>query len=417
MPSFAHLSDVHIGAFRHPTLQALALKTFSDALDICVQRKVDFVIVAGDLFDSNFPDMGLVNAAVKKIREVKDKGTSFYVVYGSHDFSLTQTSIIDILESAGLFKKVTKGEVVEGKLELGFQIDVATGTKLCGISGQRRGTEKEYFEILDRENLEKEPGFKIFVFHGALSEHKPEHSMETQAIPLSNLPKGFAYYASGHLHERFQSKEHGYNVNYPGTLFAGEYRDLEKNARGQQRGFFIVNFDQRIQSIEFVNVENCEYELLEYDASGRNSVRVQNDLIEIADKAKPSGKVVLVKVSGEMSGGKTSDIDFQLLKTSLKHNGALEVLLNYQKLTSKEYAKIEVGGEDKRDIEQRLFKENIGTVKVTDSRLKGENGIKLSANLLNVLREAKKENEPKTGYQARIVEQAVEVLELKKAFE
>ncbi len=71
-------------------------------MDICVERAVDFIVVSGDLFDSNIPDMALANAAVKKIREITERDISFYVVYGSHDFSPTQTSIVDLIESAGL---------------------------------------------------------------------------------------------------------------------------------------------------------------------------------------------------------------------------------------------------------------------------------------------------------------------------
>ena len=97
MPSFAHLSDVHVGAFRQPSLQKLVLDAFNSALDVCLEKKVDFIVVSGDLFDSNIPDMGLVNAAVKKMREVREKSIPFYVIYGSHDFSPTQTSIVDIL--------------------------------------------------------------------------------------------------------------------------------------------------------------------------------------------------------------------------------------------------------------------------------------------------------------------------------
>src|SRR5712692_10192248 len=173
MYSFAHLSDVHVGAFRQPVLQNLVIDAFNKAMDLCLQRKVDFIIISGDLFDSNIPDMGLLNPAVKKMGEVKDKGIQFYVVYGSHDFSPTQTSIVDILESAGLFRKVTEGKEADGKLELEFQIDGRTGTKLCGISGRRRGIERRYFEILDREKLEREEGFKVFIFHGAVTEYKP----------------------------------------------------------------------------------------------------------------------------------------------------------------------------------------------------------------------------------------------------
>jgi DNA repair exonuclease SbcCD nuclease subunit len=412
--SFAHLSDIHIGAFRQPALQDLVLKAFDDALDICVKRGVDFVIVSGDLFDSNIPDMGLVNGAVRKIREVKDRGIQFYIVYGSHDFSPTQTSIVDILESAGLFRKVTEGREIDGKLELEFQIDDRTGTKLCGISGRRLGIERRYFEILDREKLEREKGFKIFIFHGAVTEYKPRQSFETESIPLSSLPKGFAYYAGGHIHEKFLTKEHGYNIAYPGALFASEYKDLEKNAGGQKRGFFIATFSDKIQHIEFVELPVCDYEMIEYDANGKNSVRVHNELLEIVNNAKPSGKIVLLRVWGEMSGGKTADVDFQHLKSVLRENGALEVLPNYQKLTSKEFSQIKVSGEDIRGIEERLFRENIGTVKVSNVKLKGESGVKLSRELLGVLREGKNENEPKNVYEPRIVLQAIEVLGLKE---
>jgi exonuclease SbcD len=416
MYSFAHLSDTHIGAFRQPVLQNLVIKAFSKAIDICIERKVDFVVVSGDLFDSNIPDMALANSAVRKIREARDRGIQFYVVYGSHDFSPTQTSIVDLLESAGLFKKVTKGKIEEGKLVLEFHTDERTKAKLCGISGRRLGIEKEYFEILNREDLEREKGFKIFVFHGAVSEYKPEYLAEAESVPLSTLPKGFGYYAGGHIHEKFLAKELGYNIAYPGTLIGADFRDLEKNAKGQERGLFIVTFSEKVENIEFVPISVCDYELIEYDANGKNAVSVQNDLLEIVGRVKPAGKLVLVKVAGVMSGGKTADIDFQHIRRIIKDRGALEVFLNYQKLSSKEYAAIKVAGEDVHEIEDRLFKENIGKVKVSDPKLKGESGIKLSRELLNVLKEAKKENEAKSIYESRIISEAVDTLRIKEAF-
>jgi len=414
---FAHLSDIHIGAFRYPLLQKLVLKAFEKAIDVCIKMRVDFIVVSGDLFDSNIPDMTLANSAVIKIREARDKAIRFYVVYGSHDFSPTQTSIVDLLESAGLFKKVTKGKIKEeGKLELEFHTDEWTKAKLCGISGRRRGIEKEYFKILNRENLEREDGFKIFVFHGPISEYKPEYLAEAESVPLSTLPKGFNYYAGGHIHEKFLGEEFGYNIAYPGTLFGADYRDLEKNAKGQERGFFIVTFSDKVENIEFVPISVCNYEMIEYDANGKDANSVQSDLLEIVSHVEPADKLVLVKVAGEMSGGKTSDIDFQRIKRILKDRKALEVLLNYQRLTSKEYAAIKVAGKDIHEIEERLFKENIGIVKVSDPKLKSESGIKLSRELLNVLKEAKKENEAKSSYESRIVSQAIDTLGIKEVF-
>jgi DNA repair exonuclease SbcCD nuclease subunit len=411
------MSDIHIGAFRQPVLQNLVLKAFNEAMDICLHRKVDFIVVSGDLFDSNIPDMALVNSAVKKMREVKESGAAFYVIYGSHDFSPTQTSIVDILESAGLFAKVTKGKIDEGKLKLQFTTDDRTKAKLCGISGRRLGIDKEYFEILDRESLEREEGFKIFALHGALSEYKPKYLAQAESLPVSLLPRAFAYYAGGHIHEKFLGKEHGYNVAYPGALFGADYADLERSAREQERGFFIVNFSERIENIEFVPISVCSYDLSEYDADGKNSVKVQNELMEIVSGTEPEGKLLLLRVAGEMSGGKTSDIDFQQMKRMLKEKGALEVLINYQKLTSKEYTDVKFAGEDIHQIEERLFKENIGTVKVSDQKLKGESGIKLSRDILNVLKQPKVENEAKSTYEERITTETIDGLMIREAFE
>jgi hypothetical protein len=414
--SFAHLSDIHIGAFRHPVLQDLALKTFATAMDICIQRAVDFIIISGDLFDSNLPDMTLANAAVKKVRDVTEKGIQFYVVYGSHDFSPTQTSIVDLIESAGLFTKVTKGKIAEGKLQLEFQVDDRTKVKLCGISGRRLGIEREYYNILDRGSLEKEQGFKIFVMHGAVSEYKPKYAAES--IPISSLPRNFAYYAGGHIHEKLISNEYGYNLAYPGTPFGADYRDLETTAKGQERGFFIVNFSTKVDKIDFVPLSSCTYELLEYDANGKTAAKVQEDLLKLAEKGVRSGdQLALLKVTGEMSGGKTSEIDFQRISKMLRGSGALEVLLNYQRLTSKEYSAVRVAsmGEEVHKIEERLFRENIGTVRVTNPKLKGDAGIQISRELLAVLKQAKKENETKGSHEARTINAATETLGLKEA--
>ncbi len=407
-----------MGAFRHPVLQNLVLEAFNEAMDTCVERKVDFIVISGDLFDSNMPDMALANAAVKKLREVRNKGLLLYVIYGSHDFSPTQTSIVDLLESSGLFKKVTKGKVVQEKLRLEFEVEERTKAKICGISGRRLGIDKEYYEILDRQALEKEDGFKIFAFHGALSEYKPRYIAEGDSVTISSLPKGFDYYAGGHVHEKMHDNTLGYNIAYPGTLFGANYRDLEVSAKGQERGFYIVQFSTKVERIDSVPISRCGYELIEYDASNKNATRVQEDLIQIVSQKNLEGKLVLLKVSGDMSGGKTADIDFQRIKKLSKDNGAIEIQLNYRKLNSKQYEAIHVTslGEEVHKIEERLFKEHIGTVKVENQKLKGDAGVALSKEILPILKQTKKENETKGSYENRVIADATETLGLQEAF-
>ena len=419
MHSFVHLADAHIGAFRHPALQQLALKAFNATIDACLEKRVDFVLISGDLFDSNIPDMALANAAVRKLREVHDQGIPIYVVYGSHDFSPTQSSIVDLLESSGLFTKVTRGKVVDSKLRLEFEIDPRTGAKLCGISGRRLGIDREYYEILDTQILEREGGFKIFAFHGAISEYKPKYMAEADSMPMSLLPKGFDYYAGGHVHEKTHDTSHGYTITYPGTLFGADYRDLETSARGEARGFYIVQFSTKVERIDFIPISVCGYDSVEYDANNKDATKVEEDLLQIVQEKKSlTGQLVLLKVSGEMASGKTADIDFQKIKRLLKENGAIEAQLNYQKLTSKQYSSIHIAslGEEAQKIEERLFREHIGTVKVENQKLRGDAGVTLSKGLLPILKQAKKENETRASYENRIVADAAQIFGLKEAF-
>ncbi|HVP15773.1 MAG TPA: exonuclease SbcCD subunit D [candidate division Zixibacteria bacterium] len=413
MFKFAHLADCHVGANKGPVLEKLELAAFNKAMDICIKENVDFVLISGDLFHANLPDMYVANEAVKKMKEVKDAGIPFYVIYGSHDYSPNGTSIIDILDSTGLIKKVVRGEDVDGKLRLGVFTDPKTRAKLVGISGRKAGLEKNYFEILDREWLEKEQGFKIFAFHSAISELKPEFLAQMESTPVSLLPKGFDYYASGHVHKRTESGFAGYErVVFPGALFGGYSRDLEDSAKGEKRGFYIVSFDDKVEDVKFMEVSVCDFEYFEYDVSDKNSMQAMKDLLDKLSKTEAKNKIAVVKIKGELSGGKTSDISSGEIRDLLKENGALDVIINRYGLTSRDYASVKVVGEDVPTIENKLLRENIGAVKVSLEELKADKGAKLAQDLLKVLRQEQKLNETKKDYVERIQKHALEALGL-----
>ncbi|MFH0835929.1 MAG: metallophosphoesterase, partial [Candidatus Micrarchaeota archaeon] len=133
MVKFAHLADVHLGAFREAELRAFNLKAFEIAVDESLRANVDFIVIAGDLFHTSLPEMSIVDAAVKKLKEARDAGKRVYVVFGSHDYSPTETSIINVLESAGVIRKIAAGEYGEdGRLRLQAFKDEETGCTLVG---------------------------------------------------------------------------------------------------------------------------------------------------------------------------------------------------------------------------------------------------------------------------------------------
>ncbi|HRR54105.1 MAG TPA: metallophosphoesterase, partial [Candidatus Methanomethylicus sp.] len=54
---FAHMADMHIGAASDPKMRELELRTLEGAFGRCVSEGADFVILAGDIFHVNIPDL------------------------------------------------------------------------------------------------------------------------------------------------------------------------------------------------------------------------------------------------------------------------------------------------------------------------------------------------------------------------
>jgi len=411
---FAHLSDVHLGFQKHESLQKIEQQVFEKILDECINRKVNFILIPGDLFHVNIPEMRVQKFAFAKFRQVHDAGIPIYVVYGSHDFSPVSNSVIDLLAEIGYIKKVTNATSHEdGKISLKCLIDEKTGTKITGLSGLKVGKDREWYEKLDRSSLEAEQGLKIFLFHGGISDMKTDSGMDGDQMPLSLLPKGFSYYAGGHMHKfNHQSFDEYSNVVYPGTPFAGYHADLEDNANGQKRGFVLVEFDDKIKSVDFVEIENTEYEIIEVDANNRKAESVNQELSEKTADVDVVNKVVIVKIQGELMSGKTAEVDVSIVRDNLNNKDALVVNVSKNQLTSKEYSITEAKGSNKEEIETNVFSENIGQLKFDYPELLDKSGIKLASKLLQELGQSKLENEKNNEYVPRIRDSALALLGL-----
>ena len=197
---FAHMADCHIGSWRDPKLKDTSTHAFIKSIDKCIKEKVDFILIAGDLFNTSFPRLDNLKTVVSKFKKLKDLDIPVYIVPGSHDYSPSGKTILDVLEEAGMFINVFKGTVEDGKLKLNFTVDKKTGVKITGMLGKRGTLERLYYEKLILNNLEDEKGYKIFIFHSGIDELKPKEMENIISQPLSLLPKGFDYYAGGHVH-------------------------------------------------------------------------------------------------------------------------------------------------------------------------------------------------------------------------
>ncbi|MEM4157167.1 MAG: DNA repair exonuclease [Candidatus Methanomethylicaceae archaeon] len=404
---FAHMADVHLGATSEPRLRQLEVEAFRKAFEECLKENVDFVVISGDLFHVNIPDLLVVKEATKVMMRFVETGRRIYVVYGSHDFSPNATSMVDILEEAGVIVRVGKPSTVNGMLRPEIVVDKRTGALLTGISGRKLSLEREAFKYLDREYLASLKGFKIFLFHSALDDIR-RAGERFEGISSTDLPDGFDYYAGGHVHRRieyFKTKR----IVYPGPLFTGWGIDLENTVKGERRGFYVVEDGVP----KFVDLTAFEGLYKEVDATGMSSFALNETLKELAMGMDVKEKVVVVRVFGELSSGKTSEVEFASFREELMKRGAIYLHLNRSQLRSKDFEGQAVVSDDVQKIEEETFREFSKSKKFEEAKLNAE-AVALSKALLQQLRVPKMEGESEGDYESRVMDSAVEVLGIKE---
>jgi DNA repair protein SbcD/Mre11 len=365
---FAHITDCHIGAWRNPKLRDLNLKAFEEAVMNCIDAAVDFIVISGDFFDANIPQLGPVKKAVQLIRLAKSHGIQTYMIYGSHDFAMTNVSMIDILHSTDLFIKPTEYEKDGDVIKLQFFTDPKTGAKITGISGRKMGLDKEIYENLDRKGLELEDGFKILLLHKGISELTTDKALVKDCIPLSYLPRGFDYYGGGHIHKRMEGNMGESKIVYPGPIFGSTFEDLEQTAKGERRGFYIITFDKKLTGYEFIEIKVTDIISRELQADGMSPSELDRTLTEAISSIDVKDKIILIKLVGSLHG-RRSDIDFGKFSASLHARGALVPILNINNLTTiNDTGNLEVRGTTRVEIESSIFKECVSKFK-TDTNI------------------------------------------------
>lgn len=408
---FAHLADCHIGAWRDPKLRDINTKAFVKAVNNCIEEKVDFILIAGDLFNTSLPALDNLKLATTKLKELNDLEIPVYIIAGSHDFSPSGKTILDVLEEAGLLINVVKGEDVEGKLKLNFTIDKKTKAKITGLLGRKGALEKSYYENLIKEDLENEDGYKIFIFHSALTEFKPEDLKEMEAQPLSLLPKNFNYYAGGHVHYIFQKQEEGYGlIAYPGPLFPNNFAELEKLERG---GFYIVDVDFKEGELEtnaiWYPIQIYNIEKIEIECDNKTPEQIEEEIKNQIKNKEFNNTIILLRLKGVLSSGKPSDINFKEIYEILYNKAAYFVMKNTNELTTKEFEEVKIDVKSVEDIELNIIKEHLGQIKVKGFTPEKEEI--LTKELIEIL-SIERDELTKTDFENKVKEEVSKVLEI-----
>ncbi len=400
---FAHMADCHIGGWREPKLKELSINAFSKAVNTCIDRKVDFVLISGDMFDTSLPGIDTLKEVVTRLKQLKDSSIPVYIIPGSHDFSPSGKTMLDVLEKAGLLANVANAELVGEKIKLNFTRDKNTEAKITGLLGRKGGMDSKDYRNLLKKELEEESGFKVFMFHNMLEELKPRELEEVAAISINDLPKNFSYYAGGHPHLVAKKKHENGFLAYPGPLFPNNFKEIEELENG---GFYIVEEKNGELKLDWEPITVANVFKLNINAENKTTEKIEEEIMEGTSNNEFINTIITLRISGKLKSGKTSDINFREIFKALYDRGAYFVMKNTAKLTSPEFEEISVEKASVEEIEESLIKENPPKTRL------GEDDTRMIKQIMRVLSEEKREGETKTVFEDRIKHEVSNLLGL-----
>ncbi len=402
MLKFAHIADVHLGGWRDEKLKILGLKSFTKAVDIIIKDKVDFVVIAGDFFNTAIPNIEVIKHAAFELQRLKDNNIPVFLISGSHDYSPSGKTMLDVLENAKLFVNVQKNaSIINGKLKLKFYSfkkkfeDTFFEVKITGIPGKRQALESQFYEILDYDFLEKEEGHKIFLFHMLLEEFKKPEKEKVPSISKSVLPKNFFYYAGGHPHLVGSNDYFNGKIAYPGPLFPNNFEELEELKHG---GFYIVKYDGKNAFLDWKKIFLKNVVVLKVDVSNMLSEEITDFLLSKIKNLQLADSIFLLRIEGAFKG-KISDIEWNVIRKNVYSRGAYFFSKNIYNLKSDEESFVLQEVYEKDFLEENIIREF--EEKKALPEILPNNSLK---KLLDVLSEEKKEGETNKDFELRLIE-------------
>jgi len=329
---FAHIADVHLGYEQyHLSFRADDFaKAFERVVESSLERDVDFVIIAGDLFHRSNPNPKAIKQAIEFLSQFKKENIPVFAIEGNHDKTIKEVSIYDLLESLGLLirlglrRKGVESEFAKVKkvgdfyLVKGVYDDVE-------IVGETHRSSHQFKAIVETNPYLKLDSDGILVLHQSIKE-VVDIAVKDDWITIDYLPKA-NYYALGHVHipvkkciedswfvypgcpERSEVKE--FSVHY-------EYGDGLNRVDGVAKGFFVVeNFKPKFVEVETRNLISATV----YAKDQKDAVDKIREILAFVD----SESLFMAKV---LSG---SNISVEELN-ELAGKRALYARINFEKL-------------------------------------------------------------------------------------
>lgn len=269
--TFIHAADIHLDSpltgleqYEGAPVEKIRSATrdaFRNLVDTAIDRKVAFVIIAGDLYDGDWKDYNTGLFFASQMVRLQKEQIKVFLIRGNHDAASLITKELKLPEN-----------VIEFSIRQPETYVIETlGTAIHGQGFASRSVE----ENLVKNYPKRKDGYlNIGILHTSATGREGHENYAPCSID-DMKEKGYDYWALGHIHLREEL-----NKKDPVILFPGNIQGRHIKETGTKGCTLVTVEDGVIHSLTHLSLDVLRWELCEVDASGLDS------LDEVMDKAR-----------------------------------------------------------------------------------------------------------------------------------
>ncbi|HTD19300.1 MAG TPA: DNA repair exonuclease, partial [Ktedonobacteraceae bacterium] len=239
--SFIHIADTHLGYEQYGVRERFNdfSRAFWDIIDEALKRPVDFVIIAGDLFNKRAIDAQTLIHAIEGLKKLKDMHIPVIAIEGNHDRSYYRDGVswLQFLSYQGyltlLAPLMRDGAPVLASWRAdsmqGSHVDLLDGRlRIYGLPWQGAATTRSMEGLAQAletaRATENADGveYRILMMHTGLEGIVPRVQGLPSMAQFEPLRASVDYLALGHVHKPYEFYDWMYNPGSTETCGAEE---------------------------------------------------------------------------------------------------------------------------------------------------------------------------------------------------
>lgn len=290
---FIHTADIHLDSPLHrlqayegapvEEIRRASRRAFENLMDLAIDEAVDFVLIAGDLFDGDWKDYHTGLYFVKQVRRLGDAGIRVLIISGNHDAAGRMTRSLPYPDNVYVFASRKPETKILDDLEV-------------AIHGQ------SFSKAAVTDNLAlgyPDPvvgHLNIGMLHTSLTGREGHENYAPCGVD-DLINKGYDYWALGHVHQYEMAAEEPFIV-FPGCIQGRHIRET-----GAKGCVLVTAAEGGVLDVTRHDVDVIRWEQVTVDIDGAVSIdegldRFKTAFEAVIDRHEPKPVVARVEFSG-----------------------------------------------------------------------------------------------------------------------